>query len=120
MPRAMRGSTRPAATSTWAASPATGHGREVDAVDAPAGLKAVAKGNGVVVQAGRDIINGNVFTGSFARLRDVWLDPEPVFDEVQVGQFTGREWLIERIDRFIRRHDRGYVVIQAPAGIGKT
>lgn len=83
-------------------------------------LKASARGGAVVVQAGRDIINGNVFTGSFARLRDVWLDPGSVFDEVEVERFAGREWLIERVDGFIRRHNRGYVVIQAPAGVGKT
>jgi hypothetical protein len=83
-------------------------------------LRAVARSGSVILQSGRDIITGNVFTGSFARLRDVWLDPGPVFDEVQIDQFAGREWLIEKIDRFIHRHDHGYVVIQAPAGIGKT
>jgi hypothetical protein len=46
----------------------------VGAIDVPPGgesavvvareLRAVAKGGGVVLQAGRDIINGNVFTGS--------------------------------------------------------
>ncbi|WP_198153716.1 ATP-binding protein [Catenuloplanes japonicus] len=69
---------------------------------------------------GREIITGDMFGGRFARLRDVWLDPGPVFDEVEVGRFAGREWLLRRIDRFIDRHDRGYVVVQGPAGIGKT
>ncbi|GIE76911.1 hypothetical protein Aph02nite_28610 [Actinoplanes philippinensis] len=82
--------------------------------------QATATDGGAVWQAGRDIITGNVFTGSFARLIDAWIPPDAVFDEAQISQFTGREWLIDRIDRFIRRHDRGYVVIQAPAGIGKT
>jgi AAA ATPase-like protein len=84
------------------------------------GLKASARGGGVVLQAGRDIITGTVFTGTFARLRDVWLDPGPVFDEVEIEKFAGREWLLDRIDRFLERHDHGYVVIQAPAGVGKT
>jgi hypothetical protein len=82
--------------------------------------QATATDSSTVWQAGRDIITGNVFSGSFARLIDAWIPPDTVFDEAQISQFTGREWLIERIDRFIRRHDRGYVVIQAPAGIGKT
>ncbi|MFC7530854.1 hypothetical protein [Actinoplanes sp. GCM10030250] len=83
-------------------------------------LRASARSGSVIMQAGRDVITGNVFTGSFARLRDVWIDPGAVFDEVEVDRFAGREWLIERVDRFIERHNRGYVVIQAPAGVGKT
>jgi hypothetical protein len=56
------------------AGPATSRVLEVGAIDVPPGgesavvvareLRAVAKGGGVVLQAGRDIINGNVFTGS--------------------------------------------------------
>lgn len=82
--------------------------------------KATARANGSVIQAGRDVVTGNIFAGRFSRLRDVWLDPEPVFDEVDVDRFTGREWLIESVDNFLRSHDRGYVVVQAAAGLGKT
>lgn len=73
-----------------------------------------------VVQAGRDVITGDVFVGGTARLRDVWLDPAPVFDEVGVDGFVGREWLVAKVDRFLRSHDRGYVVVQAAAGLGKS
>lgn len=82
--------------------------------------KATARANGSVIQAGRDVITGNIFAGRFSRLRDVWLDPEPVFDEVDVDRFTGREWLVESVDGFLRSRDRGYVVVQAAAGLGKT
>lgn len=77
---------------------------------------AVARAGGTVVQAGRDVISGNVFVGRFARLRDVWLDPASVFDEVDVDRFVGRTWLAESVDAFVDRHDRGYVVVQAAAG----
>ena len=85
-----------------------------------AGQRAVAKAGSTVLQAGRDVISGNVFVGRFARLRDVWLDPTPVFDEVDVDQFVGRKWLADAIERFMRGRDRGYVVVEAPAGLGKT
>ncbi|SNT63526.1 AAA ATPase domain-containing protein [Asanoa hainanensis] len=83
-------------------------------------LKAVARGSGTILQAGRDVITGTVFNGGFARLRDVWLDPQPVFDEVQLDRFAGREWLISKVDDFVDRHDHGFVVVQGPAGVGKT
>ncbi len=82
--------------------------------------QAVAKANASVIQAGRDVITGNVFVGRFARLRDVWLDPASVFEEAEVDRFVGREWLVDSVDRFIDRHDRGYVVVLAAAGLGKT
>jgi hypothetical protein len=66
------------------------------------------------------VITGDVFVGRFARLRDVWLDPAPVLEEVQVERFIGRQWLLAAVDRFRDRHDRGYLVVQAEAGLGKT
>lgn len=86
----------------------------------PLEQKATARANATVIQAGRDVITGNVFAGRFARLRDVWLDPAPVFEEVGVDRFVGREWLVESVDQFLRSSDRGYVVVQAHAGLGKT
>ena len=82
--------------------------------------KASARGQGTVIQAGRDVITGNVFAGRFARLRDKWLDPAPVFEDVRVQQFTGRTWLLDQMDRFLATHDRGHVIVQADAGLGKT
>jgi hypothetical protein len=72
------------------------------------------------VQVGGSVITGAVFAGGYNRLRDVWLDPGPVFEEVQVERFVGREWLLGPVRRFLDRHDRGYVVIHAEAGLGKT
>jgi hypothetical protein len=82
--------------------------------------RASARGQGTVIQAGGNVITGDVFVGRFARLRDKWLDPAPVFEDVQVKQFIGRAWLVEQLDAFLATHDRGHVVVQADAGLGKT
>jgi len=92
---------------TWAAHPA----RE---------QKASARGQATVIQAGRDVIVGDVFFGRFARLRDKWIDPVSVFADVQVERFTGREWLLEPMDRFLAKHDHGHVIVEADAGLGKS
>lgn len=57
-----------------------------------AGQRVVTKAGSMVLPVGRDVISGHVFVGRFARLRDVWLDPVPVFDEVGVDQFAGSGW----------------------------
>jgi hypothetical protein len=72
------------------------------------------------VQVGGSVITGTVFAGGYNRLRDVWLDPAPVFEEVQVERFVGREWLLGPVHRFLDKQDRGYVVIHGEAGLGKT
>lgn len=82
--------------------------------------KASARGQATIIQAAGSVIAGDVFVGRFARLRDKWLDPAPVFQEVEVEHFTGREWLLDQVDRFLAAHDHGYVIVQADAGLGKT
>jgi hypothetical protein len=82
--------------------------------------RASARGQGLVIQAGRDVIAGDVFAGPYARLRDRWLDPVPVFEDVQVERFTGRAWLLEPLDAFLNDRDHGHVIVQADAGLGKT
>ncbi|MEU4519600.1 hypothetical protein AB0F52_12890 [Amycolatopsis sp. NPDC024027] len=47
-------------------------------------------------------------------------DLTPILDGVLERGFSGREWLIDRIDRFIERHRSGYVWVEAEAGMGKT
>jgi hypothetical protein len=61
-----------------------------------------------------------LFTGGSERLRDVYFDPAPLARDLDLARFTGREWLIGQIDAFIRNRPRGYVVIQAEAGVGKS
>src|SRR3954471_900947 len=64
------------------------------------------------------------FFGGFERLVDAYLSPAALLRELDLGEdlagFTGREWLIKKIDDFLRTQDRGYVLVEAPAGLGKT
>ena len=61
-----------------------------------------------------------LFSGEFERLRDMCFDPAPLARDLDLARFTGREWLIKQIDAFIQRRPRGYVIIQAEAGVGKS
>jgi hypothetical protein len=47
-------------------------------------------------------------------------DPHAVFTAVNLGAFTGREWLVHEVDRFVADNPCGYVFIEADAGLGKT
>ncbi len=61
-----------------------------------------------------------LFCGGFERLRDVCFDLTPLARDLDLARFTGREWLIGQIDAFIAGRPRGYVIIQAEAGVGKS
>ena len=65
-------------------------------------------------------VTRNLFVGSAERLRDVCFDPAPLVRDLDLAHFTGREWLIEQIDRFVQRRPRGYVIVQGEAGVGKS
>jgi hypothetical protein len=76
----------------------------------------------------RDIIHSifitgdhnQVFVGDYERLRDVYIEPWSVFERVNLDHFVGREWLLAEVDAFLRDHDRGYFILEAEAGLGKT
>ncbi|MEZ4862746.1 MAG: CHAT domain-containing protein [Caldilineaceae bacterium] len=40
--------------------------------------------------------------------------------EPYLRHFTGRQWLVSQIDTFLEQLDRGYFIIEADAGMGKT
>ncbi len=65
-------------------------------------------------------VTQNLFGGSFERLQDVCFKPEVLERDLDLAHFTGREWLIQQIDTFITTRRRGYVIIQAEAGVGKS
>jgi hypothetical protein len=46
--------------------------------------------------------------------------PAALFEEVGLDGFTGREWMETRIAEWAAANDRGYLVVQADAGLGKT
>jgi hypothetical protein len=54
------------------------------------------------------------------RRRGPYLDPWQVFERVRPERFVGRGWLDEKLDAFLAAHDRGYVIVEAQAGVGKT
>ena len=80
------------------------------------------------VAAGRDIVaqllitgdHNVVFAGGYQQLEDAFVDPSSVFERVHTERFTGREWLIDEIDQFLAERERGYLVVEARAGLGKT
>ncbi|MEU8231347.1 hypothetical protein AB0C12_17270 [Actinoplanes sp. NPDC048967] len=84
--------------------------------------KVIASGDGAVAIAGN--VN-TVVTNSGPQSGGVPLAIArqhlgPVFDAVSVEHFTGREWLLADVDRFLRSRSSGYVFVEAEAGLGKT
>lgn len=53
-------------------------------------------------------------------LADAYLPPWPVFERLDLDRFTGRLWLTAEVDRFLEAHDRGYFILEADAGLGKS
>ena len=86
-----------------------------------------AEGQGSIAIGG-DAINSifvtggsnQFFIGQYERLAEAYLDPRPLYRELQLDQFTGRTWLVQAIEAFVSQSDRGYIVIEAEAGMGKT
>lgn len=70
----------------------------------------------ILLRKGKEKAKSN----SAAPLSLVVQDPQPVFDEVRLTEFTGRQWLIDQVDRFRTEQACGFVVIQADPGLGKT
>ena len=78
-------------------------------------------GDGNVIGGGNIVvINKQHFTGEYEFLGDAYIDPQRIFDDVDLDHFVGREWLLDEVDGFFRKHDRGYFILEAEAGLGKT
>jgi hypothetical protein len=61
-----------------------------------------------------------VFVGDYELLRDAYIEAWSVFERTDVEHFVGREWLVAELDAFMSDQDRGYFILEAPAGVGKT
>lgn len=80
------------------------------------------------IVVGRDVIRSvlitgdqnQVFVGDYEQLQDAYIEPWSVFQRADIANFVGREWLTAEIDAFIATEDRGYFVLEASAGVGKT
>ncbi len=60
-------------------------------------------------------------TGSYDQIfADYYINPQPVFERVKLERFVGREWLVSEVDAFLQQNDRGYFILEANAGLGKT
>jgi WD40 repeat protein len=93
-----------------------------------------ASDRGVAVGVNYGTVQQLFFQGEFTRLRDatVALDPlpgdlrlrSPADPADTLGMFTGRRWLLDRIDAFIARcvtrGRGGYLLVEAEAGMGKS
>src|SRR5258708_6192348 len=64
--------------------------------------------------------HSQVFSGDYLDLRDSYIQPWQIFERVQLERYIGRRWLEAAVDRFLSENDRGYLVIEAQAGLGKT
>ncbi|MGY1582037.1 hypothetical protein [Streptomyces sp. MN13] len=60
------------------------------------------------------------FVGQYQRLAEAYLNPRALYRELSLGDFTGRTWLVRAVDDFLAASDRGYLLIEAEAGMGKT
>jgi hypothetical protein len=83
------------------------------------GERSIAVGHAI----GSILVTGDynrVFVGEYERLREAYIPPWSVFERVHLEHFAGREWLVREVDAFLQDHDRGYFVLEAGAGLGKT
>lgn len=59
-------------------------------------------------------------SGFVSDLADSYLPAWPVFERLDLDRFTGRVWLTNAVDDFLARYDRGYFILEADAGLGKS
>ncbi|MEU7786817.1 ATP-binding protein [Amycolatopsis sp. NPDC049159] len=81
--------------------------------------KSTVSGQAVQANSIGSVHFGGTGAGAVALDRAI-RDLVPILESVLERGFSGREWLIDRIDRFLERHRCGYVWIEAEAGMGKT
>jgi ATP-dependent Clp protease ATP-binding subunit ClpA len=61
-----------------------------------------------------------VFSDPFVTLDKLYIRPEAVFQRVHIEEFSGREWLMAKVDEFLTTHKSGLFVLVGQAGVGKT
>ena len=80
------------------------------------------------IVGGRDVIHSilvtgdhnNFFTGDYVSLREAYKEPWEIYDRLKGENLISRQWLLNDIDTFISKNDRGYLILEAEAGMGKT
>src|SRR5215467_3945770 len=86
--------------------------------DLAAGSRAPIVPNPLFVGRGHNLLE--VAGATFDRLRGAIFDPTPLAGVLDLARFTGRDWLFDRIDRYVATRNKGYIVVQGEAGVGKT
>jgi Ca2+-binding EF-hand superfamily protein len=66
------------------------------------------------------IISFFLYPNGERTLSGALIESESVFDKLHLENFVGRKWLLDEIDAFLSNHERGYFIIEAKAGMGKT
>jgi len=77
---------------------------------------------------GRDVIKSliiigdknKIFIGKYESLKNYYLSPKLIFERVKLKRFVGREWLEDKIDKFLEDNEKGLFILEAEAGLGKT
>lgn len=85
-------------------------------------------GDGNIVDAHHAIIKKliatrdvkRIFAGGYQRLREAYLAPWLIYDKADLMHFERRYWLEKQIGTFLQQNSRGYFIIEAEAGMGKT
>ncbi len=85
-----------------------------------AGARSIAVGGDAINSLLVTGDNNTFFVGRYVRLQDAYLNPALLYQELDLDRFVGREWLVAALDDAIARHDRGYIVLEAAAGMGKS
>jgi Sigma-70, region 4 len=65
-------------------------------------------------------VTRNLYTGASGRLPDPSVGWAQMARDLDLARFTGRDRLVRKIDEFIGAQPRGYVIIRAEAGVGKS
>jgi hypothetical protein len=84
------------------------------------GERSIAVGDQVIHSLLISGDNNRVFVGDYEPLAEAYLRPASVFSRVRLERFAGREWLATRVDAFLDSQDRGCLILEAGAGLGKT
>src|SRR6266705_3166656 len=85
-----------------------------------AGARSIAVGRDAVASIFATGDHNQFFIGQYERLADAYLQPWPLYRELALERFVGRKWLLDSFDDFLRTRDRGYFVLEAEVGLGKT
>lgn len=82
--------------------------------------RSIAIGGDVI---GSILVTGDrakVFRGEYVDIARYYIDPWPVFERVQLERYVPRPSLEDAVDKFLSELDRGYLLLEAHAGLGKT